>query len=79
MWDHASIWYGVTIRGDINLVRIGSFANVQDNTVIEEATAPLAADHDGSVVIGHYVTVCFPLSYSFSPTSFQNVYNELII
>jgi len=47
----------VTIRGDVNLVRIGNFANIQDNTVIEESTLPLAPDHDGSVVVGHYTTV----------------------
>jgi carbonic anhydrase/acetyltransferase-like protein (isoleucine patch superfamily) len=55
--DNSSIWYGVIIRGDINLVRVGQFSNVQDNTIVEESTYPLAPDHDGSVIIGHYVTV----------------------
>jgi len=57
VWDNASIWYGVTIRGDRHLVRVGWCANVQDNTVIDEALEPLAPDHDGSTIVGHSVTV----------------------
>lgn len=57
VWDKASIWYGVTIRGDVNLVRIGNFANIQDNTVVEEATKQIAPDHDGSVIVGHNTVV----------------------
>jgi len=57
VWDNASVWYGVTIRGDKNLVRIGIFSNIQENSVIEESMHPIAPDHDGSVIIGHYVTV----------------------
>jgi carbonic anhydrase/acetyltransferase-like protein (isoleucine patch superfamily) len=57
VWDKASIWYNVTIRGDVKLVRIGAWTNVQDNTVITEAFQPIGADHDGSTIIGHYVTI----------------------
>lgn len=57
VWDRASIWYGVVIRGDVNMVRIGHCTNVQDNTVIEESTVPIHADHDGSTIIGHFTTV----------------------
>ena len=30
----ASVWYGVTLRGDGNMIRIGRRANVQDGTVV---------------------------------------------
>jgi carbonic anhydrase/acetyltransferase-like protein (isoleucine patch superfamily) len=45
------------IKGDVRLVRIGALTNVQDKTIIQEATAPLDGDHDGSTIIGHYVTI----------------------
>lgn len=57
VWDHASVWYGCVIRGDRSLVRIGHHTNIQDSTVVTEALQPLGPDHDGSTIIGHYVTV----------------------
>lgn len=57
IWDDASIWYNVIIKADVNLVRIGAYVNVQDNTVIHEALAPLSLDHDGSTIIGHFSTI----------------------
>jgi len=57
IWKNANIWYGAVIRGDVKLVRIGSFTNIQDNTVITEAFHPIESDHDGSTIIGHYVVV----------------------
>jgi len=55
--DSSSIWYGVVIRGDRELVRIGSTTNIQDKTIITEALEPLNSDHDGSTIVGHNVTV----------------------
>lgn len=52
-----TIRYGCIIKGDVRLVRIGALSNVQDKTIIQEATAPLDGDHDGSTIIGHYVTI----------------------
>jgi len=57
VFDSASVWYGCVIKGDIQLVRIGCFANVQEGTIISESLNPLAPDHDGSTIVGHYVTV----------------------
>jgi carbonic anhydrase/acetyltransferase-like protein (isoleucine patch superfamily) len=39
VWDKASIWYNVTIRGDVKLVRIGAWTNVQVR-VIYKTTIP---------------------------------------
>lgn len=47
----------MTVRADTKLVRIGDTTNIQDNTTITEALGPLHADHDGSTIIGHNVTV----------------------
>jgi carbonic anhydrase/acetyltransferase-like protein (isoleucine patch superfamily) len=57
LWDKASIWYGCVVRADVNLIRIGAYTNVQDNTSILEALKPLSPDHDGSTIIGHNVTI----------------------
>lgn len=62
LWDYASIWYGSVVRGDRGLVRIGHHSNIQDGSVISECLHPIDADHDGSTIIGHFVTIghrCF--------------------
>ena len=55
------------------MVRIGAYTNIQDGTVIDEAFEPLSPDHEGTTIIGHYVTVglyffsfFFFLFFSFS-------------
>lgn len=49
--DDASIWYNVTLRGDVEQIRIGKCSNVQDGTVIHvtKDTYP--------TIIGDYVTI----------------------
>jgi carbonic anhydrase/acetyltransferase-like protein (isoleucine patch superfamily) len=55
--EHSSIWYRCVIKGDSRYVRIGTFVNIQDGTVINEAGRFLDEEHDGSTVIGHYSTI----------------------
>jgi len=57
LWDQASVWYDCVINADKNLIRIGAGTNVQDGTVITEADEELNEDHDGSTIIGHWVTI----------------------
>jgi carbonic anhydrase/acetyltransferase-like protein (isoleucine patch superfamily) len=69
LWDNSSIWYACSIKGliflpeniqvlgDNKLIRIGAYTNIQDGTVVAEAFESLNEDHDGSTIIGHYVTV----------------------
>ena len=54
--DDASIWYGVVLRGDINFIRIGARANIQDNSVmhVEHETPAIVGDE---VTVGHSATV----------------------
>ncbi len=48
----ASIWFGVVIRGDLELIEIGERANIQDNATIH--ADPGSSCHIGNdVVIGH--------------------------
>lgn len=48
--DHASIWYGAVLRGDINRIVIGNYSNVQDNAVLHLAD-------ELPCIIGDYVTI----------------------
>mmetsp|Transcript_3786 Transcript_3786/g.5286 ORF Transcript_3786/g.5286 Transcript_3786/m.5286 type:complete len:247 (-) Transcript_3786:46-786(-) len=57
LWENSSVWYDCTVKGDLHGVRIGAFTNIQDGTQIHEALEPLSAEHDGSTIIGHHVTI----------------------
>ena len=48
----SSIWHHVTIRGDVNYIRIGQRTNIQDGTVIHVNRA-----QNGQTIIGNDITV----------------------
>jgi gamma-carbonic anhydrase len=48
--EHASVWYGAVLRGDINRIVVGARTNIQDNVVVH-----LADDY--AAIIGELVTV----------------------
>ncbi|MGH4052407.1 MAG: gamma carbonic anhydrase family protein [Clostridium sp.] len=48
--EHSSIWFGAVVRGDMDFISIGSYTNVQDNSIIHN-------DDDFPVDIGDYVTI----------------------
>jgi carbonic anhydrase/acetyltransferase-like protein (isoleucine patch superfamily) len=52
--DHASVWFGVVIRGDTELIHIGQGSNIQDGSVLHtDVGKPL---HIGdNVTVGHKV------------------------
>jgi carbonic anhydrase/acetyltransferase-like protein (isoleucine patch superfamily) len=51
----SGVWFGCVIRGDVNIIRIGSRTNIQDGTVIH-VTRETGPTHIGSnVTIGHSV------------------------
>lgn len=49
--DESSVWFNVTIRGDVNWIEIGERSNIQDNTCIH------VMHHTGPTQIGDEVTV----------------------
>lgn len=49
----ASVWHNVTIRGDVNWIRIGRASNVQDNTVVHVTHGTAPTDIGDYVTIGH--------------------------
>lgn len=54
--DHASIWYGVVIRGDLAPVTIGENSNIQDNCTVHTDTAHPAVIAE-NVTVGHNAVV----------------------
>jgi carbonic anhydrase/acetyltransferase-like protein (isoleucine patch superfamily) len=55
--EHASVWPGVVIRGDVNYIRIGARTNIQDGSIchVMRDTHPLILGDN--VTIGHGVVL----------------------
>ena len=51
--DHASVWYGCVIRGDVQQIVIGARSNIQDGTVIHASTGGIPTTIGADVTIGH--------------------------
>ena len=51
--EASSIWYGCTVRGDVNYIRIGKRSNLQDNSVIHVDAAAWPTIIGDDVLIGH--------------------------
>jgi carbonic anhydrase/acetyltransferase-like protein (isoleucine patch superfamily) len=55
--ERSSIWPNVTVRGDVNHIRIGEETNIQDNSClhVELDTHPLVLGN--RITVGHSVTL----------------------
>ena len=51
--ENTNIWFGVTIRADVNYVRIGKNTNIQDNSVCHVNTNKFPLIIGDDVTIGH--------------------------
>lgn len=49
----SSVWFSVTIRGDVNKIRIGKRSNIQDSAVVHVETDGHATHIGDHVTIGH--------------------------
>lgn len=49
----SSIWYGVTVRGDVMPIRIGARTSIQDNTVIHVTSEKFGTTIGNDCTIGH--------------------------
>jgi len=52
----ASVWFGAVVRGDINSIRIGARANIQDGTVIH-VTFETSVVLEDEITVGHNATL----------------------
>jgi len=48
--DHASVWHGCVLRGDINRIEVGRYSNIQDLSVLH-------VEYDRPCLVGDYVVV----------------------
>lgn len=51
--DDSSVWFGTTIRGDVNSIRIGARTNIQDNCTIHVAHERWSTVIAEEVTVGH--------------------------
>ena len=49
----SSIWYGCTLRGDVNNIRIGQRTNIQDHTLIHVSSTGQGTYIGDDVTVGH--------------------------
>jgi carbonic anhydrase/acetyltransferase-like protein (isoleucine patch superfamily) len=54
---HSSVWFNTTIRGDVYYIRIGSYSNIQDNSVIHVTNGKFPTILEDYVTVGHSVTL----------------------
>lgn len=50
--ENSSIWYGCVIRADVNFIKIGSYTNIQDGTIVH-----VGSYKGGQTIIGSHVTI----------------------
>ncbi len=55
--EGSGIWFGVVVRGDVNIIRIGENTNIQDLTVIHVASDQLGQMGGFPAIIGSSVTI----------------------
>ncbi len=53
----SSVWFNVTIRGDVNWIEIGDRSNIQDNTCVHVTNQTNPTKIGNYVTIGHNATI----------------------
>ncbi|MEO7144217.1 MAG: gamma carbonic anhydrase family protein [Bryobacteraceae bacterium] len=51
--ERSSVWPNVTVRGDVNSIRVGEETNIQDNSVLHVDEGPFALKIGDRVTVGH--------------------------
>lgn len=54
--QHASVWYGAVVRGDLNDVAVGAYSSIGDRAVVH-TTKSVEGHVTAGTVIGNYVVV----------------------
>jgi carbonic anhydrase/acetyltransferase-like protein (isoleucine patch superfamily) len=55
--DRCSVWFNVTIRGDVMPIRVGKETNIQDGSVMHGTYGKVGCNLGDRVTIGHQVTL----------------------
>ena len=51
--EHASVWFGTVVRGDVHAIRIGARTNIQDNAVLHVTWEQYPLHIGADITIGH--------------------------
>ena len=51
--EESSVWYGCTVRGDVNDIKIGKRTNIQDGSVIHVSSTTQGTYIGDEVTVGH--------------------------
>ena len=51
--EHASVWYGAVLRGDVGPIRVGARTNIQDLCVLHATTGRAGLTVGDEVTVGH--------------------------
>lgn len=57
MGDNCSVWFNVTLRGDVMPLRIGNEVNIQDGSVLHGTQNKVGVNIGHRVTVGHNVTL----------------------
>ena len=55
--SNSSVWFNVTIRGDVHYIKIGEETNVQDNSMLHVTNGKFPLNIGNRVTIAHSVTL----------------------
>jgi carbonic anhydrase/acetyltransferase-like protein (isoleucine patch superfamily) len=55
--EKSSVWYNTVIRGDVNYVKIGSYTNIQDCSMLHVTNNRFPLIIGNKVTVGHSVTL----------------------
>jgi carbonic anhydrase/acetyltransferase-like protein (isoleucine patch superfamily) len=63
----SSVWFGCTVRGDVNDIKIGARTNIQDGTIIHVSSTTQGTYIGDNVTVGHgaILHACTVGDYSF--------------
>lgn len=55
--EYSSVWPMAVVRGDVNMIRIGNYTNIQDSAILHVSHASEIAGPGYPLHIGNYVTI----------------------
>jgi len=55
--EHSSVWYNSVVRGDVNYIKIGSYTNIQDCSMLHVTNGKFPLNIGNKITIGHSVSL----------------------
>ncbi len=55
--EDSSVWFGSVLRGDVNFIRVGKRANIQDGSIVHVSRKTHPTIIEDEVTLGHRVTL----------------------